>query len=91
MTAKPKSDQDHTLFSNISSNLAAGIRALSLYPPEHPETQKKAGDLLKGLTTYLQKQPTLNLVFFKGEVVVKTTPYLSLVRISANLSRAWKP
>jgi HD-GYP domain-containing protein (c-di-GMP phosphodiesterase class II) len=84
MTAQPKSDQHHTLFTNISTNLVAGIRALSLYPPEHPETQKKAGDLLKGLTTYLQKQPTLTLVFFKGEVVVENTP---LPELSENLSQ----
>ena len=82
MTAKPKSDQQHTLFSHICTNLAASIRALSLYPPEHPETQKRAGDLLKGLTTYLQKQSTLTLVFFKGEVVVENTP---LPELSENL------
>ena len=84
MTAKPKNDQLHTLFSNICTNLVAGIRALSLYPPEHPETQKKAGDLLKGLTTYLQRQPTLTLVFFKGEVVVENNP---LPELSENLGQ----
>jgi HD-GYP domain-containing protein (c-di-GMP phosphodiesterase class II) len=84
MTAQPKNDKLHTLFSNVCVNLAAGIRSLSLYPPEHPETQKKAGDLLKGLTTYLQEHPTLTLVLFKGEAVVENTP---LPELSENLAQ----
>ena len=83
MTARPKNEKLHTLFTNVCVNLAAGIRALSLYPPEHPETQKKAGDLLKGLTTYLQEHPTLTLVFFKGEAVVENMP---LPELSENLA-----
>ena len=84
MTAQAKNEQLHTLFSNVCVNLAAGIRSLSLYPPEHPETQKKAGDLLKGLTTYLQDHPTLTLVLFKGEAVVENTP---LPELSENLAQ----
>jgi HD-GYP domain-containing protein (c-di-GMP phosphodiesterase class II) len=83
MTAQDKNEQLHTLFSNICVNLAAGIRSLSLYPPEHPETQKKAGDLLKGLTAYLQDHPTLTLVFFKGEAVAENMP---LPELSENLA-----
>jgi uncharacterized protein (DUF2126 family) len=52
--------------------------------PEHPETQKKAGDLLKSLTTYLQDHPTLTLVLFKGEAVVENTP---LPELSENLAQ----
>jgi hypothetical protein len=74
MTAQSKNEQLRALFSSICADLAAGIRALSLYPPEHPETQKKAGDLMKGLTTYLQQQPTLTMVLFKGEAVVENMP-----------------
>jgi HD-GYP domain-containing protein (c-di-GMP phosphodiesterase class II) len=84
MTAETKNEQLHTLFSNICVNLAAGLRSLSLYPPEHPETQKKAGDLFKSLTTYLQEQPTLTLVLFKGEAVVENTP---LPELSENLAQ----
>ncbi len=84
MTAQTKNEQLHTLFSNICVNLAGSIRSLSLYPPEHPETQKKTGDLFKGLTTYLQEQPTLTLVLFKGEAVVENTP---LPELSENLAQ----
>lgn len=84
MTAQTKNEQLRTLFSNICVNLAGGMRSLSLYPPEHPETQKKAGDLFKGLTTYLQEQPTLTLVLFKGEAVVENTP---LSELSENLAQ----
>jgi HD-GYP domain-containing protein (c-di-GMP phosphodiesterase class II) len=84
MTAQAKSEQQHTLFINVCVNLAAGIRSLSLYPPEHPETQKKAGDLLKGLSTYLQGHPTLTLVLFKGEAVVENIP---LPELSENLAQ----
>ncbi len=83
MTAKSKNEKLHTLFTNVCVNLAAGIRSLSLYPPEHPETQKKAGDLMKGLTTYLQEHPTLTVVFFKGEAVVENMP---LPELSENLA-----
>lgn len=84
MTAQTKNEQLRTLFSNICVNLAGGMRSLSLYPPEHPETQKKAADLFKGLTTYLQEQPTLTLVLFKGEAVVENTP---LSELSENLAQ----
>ena len=84
MTAQAKNEQLNTLFSNVCVNLAAGIRSLSQYPPEHPETQKKAGDLLKALTTYLQDHPTLTLVLFKGEAVVENTP---LTELSENLAQ----
>ena len=84
MTAQTKNEQLRTLFSNICVNLAGAIRSLSLYPPEHPETQKKAGDLFKGLSAYLQEQPTLTLVLFKGEAVVENTP---LPELSENLAQ----
>ncbi|MGD9033782.1 MAG: HD domain-containing protein [Desulfobacteraceae bacterium] len=84
MTAQSNNERLHTLFSSICVNLAAGLRSLSLYPPEHPETQKKAGDLVKGLSTYLQEQPTLTLVLFKGEAVVENTP---LPELSENLAQ----
>jgi len=74
VTPPTKNERVHTLFTSICTNLAANIRALSLYPADHPETQKKAGDLLQALTTYLQQHPTLTVVFFKGEVVVENTP-----------------
>ena len=83
MTAQPKNEKLHILFTNVCVNLAAGIRALSLYPPEHPETQKKAGDLLQALTTYLQEHPTITLIFFKGEAVVENMP---LPELSENLA-----
>ncbi len=43
MPEQAKNDKLHTFFTNICLGFVQGIRALSLYPNDHPETQKKVG------------------------------------------------
>ena len=77
-------DKLKAFFNALCTSFAASIRALSLYPPEHPETRKKVGGFFQSLNKYLQQRPALTMIFVNGEVVVENTP---LPEFSANLAK----
>ena len=79
-----KDDKLKAFFNALCTSFAASIRALSLYPPEHPETRKKLGGFFQALDKYLQQRPALAMIFVNSEVVVENTP---LPELSANLAK----
>ena len=84
MGAQAKDDKLKAFFTTLCTGFAANLRALSLYPPEHPETQKKLGSFYQGIEKYLQQRPSLAMIFINGEVVVENTP---LPELSGNLAK----
>jgi putative nucleotidyltransferase with HDIG domain len=84
MGAKTQDEKLKGFFTTICSSFVANIRALSLYPPEHPETQKKISALLKALNNYLSQRPSLTMLFINSEVVVENKP---LPELSKNLAK----
>ncbi len=84
MGAKTQDGKMKAFFTTLCSSFVANIRALSLYPPEHPETQKKVGEFLKALNTYLKQRPALTMLFINSEVVIENKP---LPELSKNLAK----
>ena len=85
MVSEPtKNDKLHAYYTNICLGFVQGIKALSLYPQDHPETQKKVGGFFKLLNKYLRQRPTLTILFMGGEVVVENRP---LPELTGSLSR----
>jgi len=84
MSEQAKNDKLNTFFSNICISFVSGIKALSLYPNDHPETQKKVGLFFKLISRYLKQRPHISILFVGGEVIVENRP---LPEVSASLSQ----
>jgi HD-GYP domain-containing protein (c-di-GMP phosphodiesterase class II) len=72
--SKTKNEKVRSFFIDLCLNFVGGLRALSLYPPEHPETGKKLDSLFERLSRYLARRPTLAMLFVHGDVVVENSP-----------------
>jgi HD-GYP domain-containing protein (c-di-GMP phosphodiesterase class II) len=84
MSEQTKIDKLHTFYSNICISFVQGIRTLSLYPKDHPETQKKVELFFKLISQYLKQRPHISILFTGGEVIVENRP---LPELSASLSK----
>lgn len=85
MSAQEKSEKLHAFYRDLCVSFVGSLRALSLYPQDHPETGKKVSGFLQRLTKYLDQRPTLSLLFVNGEVVVENTPLPELSGTLAQL------
>lgn len=74
MPPQDKNDRLHVFYRDLCLSFAGGLRALTLYPPDHPETKKKMSNLFQRLTKYLSRRPSLTMLFVGGEVVVESVP-----------------
>ncbi|MEW6665766.1 MAG: HD domain-containing phosphohydrolase [Thermodesulfobacteriota bacterium] len=73
MADPSKSDKLHGFYRDLCLGLVGCLRALSLYPGDHPETKSKLAALFQRLDKYLSQRPTLTLLFLSGEIVVENT------------------
>jgi len=74
MLAQDKKGKLQKFYFNICVSFVASLRALTLYPQEHPEIEKKVSDFFQRLSRYLDQRSSLTLLFIGGEVVVENTP-----------------
>lgn len=74
MAALAKNVKLQEFYRNLCVSFVGSIRALSLYPQDHPETEKKISNLFLRLAKFLDQRPNLTLLFVNGEVVVENTP-----------------
>jgi len=73
------------VYKGILLALVAAVRSLSLYPSDHPESEKKLESLFKGLKVYLSQHPTLTLLFLGNEVIVEDIPLPELTKLIPKL------
>jgi len=85
MSAQRKNEKLHAFYRDLCVSFVASLRALSLYPEDHPETRKKVDNLFKRLSKYLDQRSSLTLFFFNGEMVVEKTPLPELSSTLAQL------
>ena len=81
----PNPGEDATLqvfYRTLVLQITGGLRALSLYPAQHPEAGRQINSLYQQLSRYLERRPSLAIIFAEGEVVVENIPFPEL---SANL------
>ena len=72
-------------YKEILLALVAALRSLSLYPSDHPESEKKLKSFFKRLDLYLSQRPTLTLLFFGNEVIVEDIPLPELTKLIPKL------
>jgi len=85
MSAQAKSEKLQAFYRNLCVSFVGSLRALSLYPQDHPETEERVSGFLQRLTKYLDQRPSLSLVFVNREVVVENTPLPELSGTLAQL------
>lgn len=73
MTDPSRSDKLHDFYRDLCVSLVGCLRALSLYPGDHPETRGKLNALFQRLDKYLSQRPTILFLFLSGEIVVENT------------------
>jgi HD-GYP domain-containing protein (c-di-GMP phosphodiesterase class II) len=59
-------------------SFVGSIRALTLYPEDHPETEKKVNGFFQRVSKFLQQRSSLSIIFIGGEIVVENTPLAEL-------------
>jgi len=77
-----------SFYKELVLALVASVRSLSLYPPEHPESEKKLEGLLKRLDLYLSQRPSLTLLLLSNEVIVEDMPLPELTKLLPKLLQA---
>lgn len=73
MADQSKGEKLHDFYRDLCLNLVGCLRALSLYPGDHPETKSKLNALFQRLDKYLSQRPTIVFLFLSGEIVVENT------------------
>jgi len=85
MTEQNPKEKLRSFYKELVLALVASVRSLSLYPPEHPESNKKLEGLLKRLDLYLSQRPTLTLLLLGNEVIVEEMPLPELTKVLPKL------
>jgi HD-GYP domain-containing protein (c-di-GMP phosphodiesterase class II) len=85
MTEKTLKEKLRDFYKEVVLALVAAVRSLSLYPPEHPESEKKIEGLIKRLDLYLSQRPSLTLLVLGNEVIVEDMPLPELTKLLPKL------
>jgi len=78
-------DKLREFYKELLLALVAAVRSLSLYPPDHPESEKKLESLFKRLDLYLSQRPTLTLLLLGNDVIVENLPLPELTKLLPKL------
>jgi HD-GYP domain-containing protein (c-di-GMP phosphodiesterase class II) len=84
MNTGTKDERLNKFYRDLCVSFVGSLRALSLYPEDHPETEKKVSGFFQRASKFLEKRSTLSLIFVGGEIVVENTP---LPELSNTLSQ----
>lgn len=78
MNTQAKDETLHRFYRDLCVSFVGSLRALSLYPENHPETEKKISGFFQRVSKFLEQRPDLSLIFIGGEIVVENTPLTEL-------------
>ena len=74
MNTQAKDEKLHGFYRDLCVSFVGSLRALSLYPEDHPETEKKISGFFQRVSKFLEQRSSLSLIFIGGEIVVENTP-----------------
>jgi HD-GYP domain-containing protein (c-di-GMP phosphodiesterase class II) len=74
MTAQAKDEKLYGFYRDLCVSFVGSLRALSLYPEGHPETEKKVSGFFQWVSKFLEQRSSLSLLYIGGEIVVENTP-----------------
>jgi len=69
-----KGAKARNFFREVCITFVGSLRAMSLYPQEHPEVDKMVNDLFKRLEDYLKLRSSLTMLLVGGDIVLENTP-----------------
>ncbi|MBN1105581.1 MAG: HD domain-containing protein [Deltaproteobacteria bacterium] len=84
MAEPTKSEKVHAFFRELCVGFVGCLRALSLYPEDHPESRNKLNAFFQRLEKYLSQRPAITFLFLSGEMVVEN---VRLPELSATLAQ----
>lgn len=61
-------------YRDLCTGFVGSLRALSLYPPDHPEAKKRLGNIYQRLVAFLKQRPDITILVINGEVVIENIP-----------------
>lgn len=90
MKEQDKSEKIRVFYRDLCVSFVGCIRALSLYPHDHPETAKKLDNFLARVTRHNEQRPGVTMLFIGGEVVVENTRLQELTKTLSQLIRRFE-
>ncbi|MBW2609187.1 MAG: HD domain-containing protein [Deltaproteobacteria bacterium] len=83
MSAQTNKEKLALFYRDLCIGFVGSLRALSLYPADHPETKKKISNIFQRLSKYLSQKPALTLLIAGGDIVLENIPLLELSKTLA--------
>jgi HD-GYP domain-containing protein (c-di-GMP phosphodiesterase class II) len=83
MPTQSNKEKIQAFFRDLCIGFVGSLRALSLYPPEHPEAKKRVGNIYQRLTAFLKQRPSLTILVVNGEIVIENVPLPELSKTLA--------
>jgi len=83
MAAQAKDETLYKFYRDLCVSFVGSLRALSLYPEGHPETEKKVSGFFQWVSKFLEQRSSLSLLYIGGEIVVENTPLPELSKTLA--------
>jgi putative nucleotidyltransferase with HDIG domain len=74
MTTQSNKEKIQSFYRDLCIGFVGSLRALSLYPPEHPEAKKRVGNIYQRLTAFLKQRPQITILVVNGEIVIENVP-----------------
>lgn len=83
MPTQSNKEKIQAFFRDLCIGFVGSLRALSLYPPDHPEAKKRVGNIYQRLTVFLKQRPHLTILVVNGEIVIENVPLPELSKTLA--------
>jgi len=74
MSEQPKNGKLHKFYRDLCVSFVGSLRALTLYPEDHPETEKKVSGFFQRVSKVLDQRSSLSFLYIGGEIVVENIP-----------------
>ena len=83
MPTQSNKEKIQAFYRDLCISFVGSLRALSLYPPEHPEAKNRVGNIYQRLTAFLKQRPHLTILVVNGEIVIENVPLPELSKTLA--------
>jgi HD-GYP domain-containing protein (c-di-GMP phosphodiesterase class II) len=83
MPVDNKKEKIKAFYRDLCIGFVGSLRALSLYPPEHPEAGKRVANIYQRLIAVLKQRPEVTILVINGEIVIENMPLPELSKTLA--------
>src|SRR4030043_35927 len=83
MPTQSNKEKIQAFYRDLCISFVGSLRALTLYPPDHPEAKKRLGNIYQRLTAFLKQRPQLTILVINGEMGIENVPLPELSKTLA--------